>query len=793
MRFTTTLGIAATALCLYGCASGGGSSGGGGGTGNTQPVNTIPPAPAATAPPPPSPPPAASDAFRTPEYNLMGGLDAIHAAEAYARGYTGLGVIVGVVDFNFDFTSTEVTYNPASVGPNSTALALYAAQTGRPNDTDQHGHAIAATIAAHKNDSGIHGVAFNATILGVDYFSDVNETRLTQGGILYHISDPFTYLTSRGAHIVNTSYGYEGGSSGGLGHGIHEAYVTESPAIAVANGALLVASAGNASGSQPAKSNFDIIADLQDLGILDQGPGAFIIAGAVNSSNVIASFSDRAGSLANYYLVAPGVGLILPWNGSLASLSGTSFPAPLISGAAAILLERWPTLTGKQVADILLQSATDLGAPGVDAVYGHGLLNIDAALQPVGTTTFATSDGIGSTAVSTGMVLGMAFGDAPQFRAALSSATILDGYGRDFALNLSGAAVSRPSAPDLFGVMQQKLGWHFAGLPLGGTSQFDFELRENPVDGIVPFGPAGGLEASLAEHQAVARFAGELDGIGWMAGTGLSLRDALAPQDASDPFTTLTLTQGFMSAVGGMPSSFAGLSLALDTDRRISIGVSHEENQGIPAYDLPRQFHNAGQAVAVRFDQRMGNASFGLEAGGLMEDGGVLGSLASGALKMTDGSTTSWLSASYAFELPDRWSLKGAMSVSATGANKPVASLLTSIGPVYASSFALGLGRSDVFGAGDALSFVVDQPLRAERAPVALALGAGLNVATGKVAMVGSDASLVPSGREIDFESGYRFPIGAWNGAVNIAYSLDAGHVRGENAALGLIWISRTF
>jgi hypothetical protein len=176
-----------------------------------------------------------------------------------------------------------------------------------------------------------------------------------------------------------------------------------------------------------------------------------------------------------------------------------------------------------------------------------------------------------------------------------------------------------------------------------------------------------------------------------------------------------------------------------------------------------------------------------------MEDGGVLGSLASGALKMADGSTTSWLSASSEFELPDRWSLKGAMTVSATGANKLAASLLTSIGPVYASSFAIGLARSDVFGAGDAISFAVDQPLRAERAPVALALGAGLDAATGKMAIKESDASLVPSGREIDFESGYRFPIGAWSGAVNIAYSLDAGHVRGENAALGLVWISRKF
>jgi subtilase family protein len=794
-RFLTTVGVAALALGLYGCGGGGGGS-------TAQPSTNLPSSNTTTTTPPPPPPPppptTPADTFRTVEYNLMGGLEQVHAADAYARGYTGQGVIIGIVDFNFILNSPEVNYSTASVDQNAAIAALYAAETGSPNDPSQHGHAVASTAAARKNDSGIQGIAFGATVLAVDYLSDVNDVTDAEqfGGKSYivHTSDPFTYITSHGGRIVNTSYGYEAGSGSQVPSSVTELYGTVSPATAVANGALLVASAGNGGLNRPALSNFDIADDLRNLGILDSGPGAFIIAGAVTSSNTIASFSDKAGiQLQNYYMVAPGVNLTLPWDGSLQQISGTSFSAPLISGAAAIVMQRWPNLTARQVADILLNTATDLGTPGVDSTYGHGLLNVDAALQPNGVTTFATSGGVDVATGGTGLVLGQAFGDAKAFRAALTSTTILDSYGRDFTVDLAGAAITRPGLPDMFGVMQQRLGWHFAGLPVGETSHFDLDVRENVTDSIAPFGAAGGLENDLAQHQAVARFEGETGAIGWLAGTGVSLRDALAPTDAGDPFATLALTQGFAQAVGGAPSGFVGARLALDRETQVSFGAARTENQGIPSYYLPQQFHNTGETMALRLDRRSHNSIFGLEFGTLIEDGGVLGSLASGALKMADSSATSWISASYEQPLLGDWSFKGSMTVSATGMNAPSASLITKIGPIYATSFTLGVGRSDVFDAGDALTFAVDQPLRVESAPVSLSLGAGMDYSTGKVVMVDSRSSLAPSGREIDFESGYRFPLGDWSGAMNLAYSVDAGHIRGETAVSGLFWVSRKF
>ena len=84
---------AAVALCLSGCAGGGG----GGGAPSAPVVQ-----PAASMPPVTATPVAGADTFRTTEYNRMGALDAIHAADAYALGYTGAGVTIGIIDFNFE-------------------------------------------------------------------------------------------------------------------------------------------------------------------------------------------------------------------------------------------------------------------------------------------------------------------------------------------------------------------------------------------------------------------------------------------------------------------------------------------------------------------------------------------------------------------------------------------------------------------------------------------------------------------------------------------------------------------
>ena len=93
--------------------------------------------------------------------------------------------------------------------------------------------------------------------------------------------------------------------------------------------------------------------------------------------------------------------------------SGTSMAAPVVSGAAAVLKGAFPNLTARQVVDILLRTATDLGAPGTDPVYGRGLVNLARALQPIGPTRAAAADAFGiAPTADTRVALSAAFGDA---------------------------------------------------------------------------------------------------------------------------------------------------------------------------------------------------------------------------------------------------------------------------------------------------------------------------------------------------------------------------------------------
>ena len=110
------------------------------------------------------------------------------------------------------------------------------------------------------------------------------------------------------------------------------------------------------------------------------------------------SFSNRAGAHSAQYLTARGERMCCVYengqvyvdpSGYVYVVSGTSFSAPQVSGAAALLAQAFPNLTGRQIAQILLSSAFDAGAPGTDPIFGRGILDIAKAFQPLGATALA--------------------------------------------------------------------------------------------------------------------------------------------------------------------------------------------------------------------------------------------------------------------------------------------------------------------------------------------------------------------------------------------------------------------
>jgi subtilisin family serine protease len=91
----------------------------------------------------------------------------------------------------------------------------------------------------------------------------------------------------------------------------------------------------------------------------------------------LAPYSHTAGDMKNDYIVAHDD--IFYYQQGI----GTSFAAPRVVGAAALVRQKFPTLNGANLKQVLLQSADDLGAPGVDEIFGHGQLNVINALSPI--------------------------------------------------------------------------------------------------------------------------------------------------------------------------------------------------------------------------------------------------------------------------------------------------------------------------------------------------------------------------------------------------------------------------
>lgn len=318
---------------------------------------------------------AAAQAQSFVEYDSQWSLKAIGVQDAWSRRYTGAGVTVGVIDSGLDATHPEFEgqLTPFSLDVFTGGLGVI--------DEHSHGTHVAGTIAAARNGRGMVGVAYDAQLTILRFLDGQNV------GSNDPMAIPALYglALDNGVRLFNNSWGG--------GFLIPEAEPWEvvqflgAEEIAIYQRAaeldsILVWATGNESLDQPG-----LQASLPYY--LPELQPHWIAVTATNNRGGIASYANRCGLAAAWCMAAPGgdgpVGdegaeeafiiSTIP-DAQLGAKAGTSMAAPHVTGAVAIARQMYPQAPAAALSRLTLATATDLGAPGVDEIYGWGLLNV---------------------------------------------------------------------------------------------------------------------------------------------------------------------------------------------------------------------------------------------------------------------------------------------------------------------------------------------------------------------------------------------------------------------------------
>jgi len=645
------------------------------------------------------------------EYLRNYGLANMKAEVGWQTGATGNGVTVAVVDSGVSNSQADL------VGRISTASTDVVPGRNTPYvANDSHGTLVSGVIASNFNGLGSVGVAYESTILSIR--TDISDCEDEDDDVCFSSSDlvrALDFAVANGVKIINMSLG----GDGRLGSAFEAALLR-----AVDSGAVIVASSGNdgeANPGWPAQYAVD-----------PRFSGSVIAVGSHGETNVMSSFSNRAGATAAAYISAPGEDVITGCDGTRCwRINGTSFSAPHVSGALALLMDAFPNLSARQALAILLDTARDAGDAGTDIVYGRGLLDLANAFRPVGTSSTPMADG-GSIVAETepGSFVGPAFGDAFSRQTALGT-VLFDGYDRMFAVQLGGAYPTAPSrsyqaAP----FAPSRTATTRLALPNGGrlnlTASQPAETPE-PIAARYDLTDAPWLGDEPRQEAMLDLEMGRLSFATWQGRGG-----ARSPFDAAgDGFAALA--QADHAARGAL--RFGSLTLAAESgggDRRMPLRRVEAEASSYSRATLAWRGAEGGLSVSI---------------GGLDERLGPLGAFLPGGSDFALPSRTRF------YAVGGDWTLRPGLALigeAGVGSTRSEGRFLSMDQAAISSNWRLGLltGCSVLC---DRISFTLSQPLRIESGAFSAWLADVPVEYFDPLTYSRRSFSATPSGRQIDF------------------------------------------
>ena len=489
---------------------------------------------------------------------------------AHAVGLTGKGQVISVVDAGFLTTHETIADNVANV------------QGGMP--VDDHGTAV-ASVAAGFSDTMV-GIAPNAKLAlgyygGTTALANATNTARTLGAVAQNNSWGFVDLSGNTLYVSPTNYATIFGS----GNSYSSALVNYA-----ADGVVVFAMSNETSDTNAGLMEaLPVILPQLEAGWLAVGNAIpDFDANGINSVQLISSACHEA---AAWCLLADGT-----WNAATAASDtaygfnvGSSFAAPQVSGALALLAEAFPALDPHDLRLRLLASADNgFFTPdqwleienglkhGYNDTYGHGFLDLRAALLPIGTPQVTLADGNVTALNAPLIVSGSAFGDAVTRSLSAVDITVTDSLNAEFRTP-GGTLAATAGLPDIgtgrlaraftTGLATRRVASAsalsdtfegFSGRSVGGR------LRDGGLSAAILL-PQGGddygisLSTALSEGSTrldlglkLARDQGALLGLGTDAGANdlFAVELALSQDLAGDGFLSLTGEVGLASLAG---------------------------------------------------------------------------------------------------------------------------------------------------------------------------------------------------------------------------------------------------
>lgn len=790
-RSTLALGSVLIALVLAGCSSGGGSSSSGSNTGGNVPI------------PPPVPPVATpnwatagvsfnstlaqqilnSAEFKAADANCLHfgcaatGPAPVHPPQAYelhnlddalSSGLNGTGKLVAAVDVGFRTTHQEFA---------GKSILHYG---NLP--IDDHGTHVASLIAGVRDGRGMFGVAPGASL----HLTAINPS----GGTtldLANVTGGTLQAASLGAVAQNNSWGFE------IAGSTLQAHLASHPGESVAQGMNAVIASYGANNWQAyldalntfqstgvvvwALSNTETITSGDVMATLPafdtRLQGAWITAGngyfETNSSGVITSavrLSAACGLAAKFCLMGDGTttGASAANDTDYAAGTGSSYVAPQVAGAVALLSQAFPDLTPQEWTKRLLASAnnswfTALGVPidgtvdfgngvthGYSNEWGQGVLDIAAALRPIGTVSVLSGTNVVTSERTSlddsTLALPAAFGDGLKTALGGTDVAVFDALNRGYAIE--GSALVAPQQVTILPKLMANVG----AVQWGDLPSYRTILANEPD------GPRGAGIALTSDMAGVLETE-HTTGVGGDATVFSLVHDGVVLTGSRRDGLLEVSAAGFAGHDAGVGQDLAaggGINLAIGTPAsKLSLGLSYIGEQG---------------GVLGMGD----GASFGF---------GDSGNLATVHLGIDQ-------------QLSETVALFGRLEYGSASPGGDAGALVTSVGSINYSGFALGTSLTGLVASNDSLSFSLSQPLRVETGTARFSLPSA-RTADGEIVRREVSADLAPAGRQLDLGLSYKTPIQNGQLQIGLQYSLDAGHIKGASAIGGAVGLQKAF